>query len=177
MKTSIIKTIAVPVVLLATFTTIAQAQKLPNVQQKSMRAPETVKVDGKATEWDDSFQAFNHATDIYYTMANDDKNLYLVVQATDKQVINKIIGGGVALTIQKSGKKNDKDGITITYPVFDPKDRPYARSGGGMVARMTVFGGSGGGGGTPVMDIQKTPDAGPAKAASPTEGDSIMMVS
>jgi len=99
----------------------ANAQKLPNVQEAGLRAPSKVKIDGKTTEWNNQFQAYNHATNIFYTMANDDDNLYLVVQATDYDVINKIVGGGVTLTIQKSAKKNDKDNINITYPVIDGK--------------------------------------------------------
>ena len=59
---------------------MANAQKLPNVQQASLRAPENVKVDGKPTEWGDKLQAYNKATDVFYTIANDYNNLYLIIQ-------------------------------------------------------------------------------------------------
>jgi len=170
----------------------AIAQKLPNVQQKSLRAPANVKVDGKATEWDDSFQAYNHATDVYYSLANDDNKLYLVVQAKDNAIINKIIGGGIELTIQKSGKKNDKDGVTVLYPVFDAKDRPYVRGGGGPggPVKMTSFGGGGAGVATRTIDVAGVSGAPVASAttvirtegsdgkpgSNVTEGDSIMNV-
>ncbi|MDB5029525.1 MAG: hypothetical protein JWP71_246 [Mucilaginibacter sp.] len=101
---------------------IANAQKLPNVQQISLRAPANIKIDGKLTEWGDQFQAYNHATDIFYRMANDDENLYLTVQAVDPDIINKIVDGGVTLTIQKSTDKKDKNNISITYPVADRKN-------------------------------------------------------
>lgn len=186
MRSLVIKHITAPLLLLATCA-IVNAQKLPNVQQKSLRAPANVKVDGKATEWDDTFQAYNHATDIFYSMANDDDKLYLVVQASDKQIINKIIGGGVELTIQKSGKKNDKDGITITYPLFDPKDRPYVGGGGGAIKMMSFTTGGGGGesmrtidvkgdNGSPAASAQVKGSAGPSEASRITEGDSIMNV-
>src|ERR1700744_1094104 len=97
----------------------ANAQKLPNVQKGGVRAPQTVKIDGKLTEWDDTFQAHNNATDISYIIANDDDNLYLVVQAEDNGAINRIVGKGLTLNIQKSGKKNVKDRISITYPVTE----------------------------------------------------------
>lgn len=95
----------------------ASAQKLPNVQQGSVRAPADIKIDGKLSEWNNQFKAYNHATDIFYTLSNDDENLYLTVHATDPAVIRKIISGGVCLTVQPSGKKTDKDGMRVVYPV------------------------------------------------------------
>src|ERR1700679_721966 len=85
---------------------IACAQNLPNVQKVSLRVPGNVKIDGKPTEWDNTFRAYNYNTNIFYTMANDDDNLYLVVKATDADIINKIVGGGTVLTISKTGNKD-----------------------------------------------------------------------
>ncbi len=99
----------------------AFAQKLPNVQTVSLRAPANIKIDGKTTEWGNNFQAYNHATDIFYTLANDDDRLYLIIKATDLSVISKILAGGITFTMQKSGKNNDKGGIRITYPIFEEK--------------------------------------------------------
>jgi len=103
----------------------AAAQKLPNVQTASVRAPANIKIDGKTAEWNGKFQAYNHATDIFYTVSNDDSKLYLTVQAVDKLVINKIMSGGITFTIQRSGKKTDKGGISITYPLFEKKNKPF----------------------------------------------------
>jgi len=99
------------------FSIIAYAQKLPPVQLSSLRAPVNIKIDGKATEWDNKFQAYNNATDIFYTLSNDDDNLYLIVQSPDNDIINRIVGGGITLTIQKSVKKTDKSGVSVTYPI------------------------------------------------------------
>ena len=49
-------------ILFAVITFTATAQKLPNVQATSLRAPANIKIDGKATEWNDKFQAYNHST-------------------------------------------------------------------------------------------------------------------
>jgi len=95
----------------------SNAQKLPAVQKASIRAPEKVIVDGKYTEWANRLQAHNNATEISYTIANDDNNLYLIAQATDEHVINKILRGGVTLAIQKTGEKDNKNPVSITYPV------------------------------------------------------------
>jgi len=123
----------------------ANAQKLPNVQTSSVRAPVNIKIDGKATEWDNKFQAYNHATDVFYTVSNDDSKLYLTIQAADKLVINKIMSGGITFTIQKSGKKTDKDGISITYPLFDKKNKPFLpQSLGKQGAEISIVGDAGG---------------------------------
>ncbi len=90
------------------------AQKLPNVQKASLRAPGNVKIDGKANEWG-KMQAYNSAIDCSYTIANDDKKLYLVVQASGN-VINNIINGGVKIGIQKNGSRNDLNAPFIKFP-------------------------------------------------------------
>jgi len=121
-STTFIKSVLLSVLLGAGFT--AGAQKLPNTQQESLRLPANIKIDGKAVEWNNQFRAYNKSTDIFYTIANDDDRLYLIIQATDPSIINKIIGGGITFTIQKTGKKDDKGGISITYPYFDKKSKP-----------------------------------------------------
>ena len=95
-----------------------KAQKLPNVQETSLRAPVNVKVDGKATEWNNGFQAYNRATEIYYTVSNDNNNLYLTIQTTDIDISNKIICSGVTFMINGSGKMKDQGGIAITFPAL-----------------------------------------------------------
>ena len=91
------------------------AQKLPNKQEVSLRAPAGIKVDGKDLEWNNHFQAYNHSTDVFYTMANDDDNLYMVIQAEDSGTIRKITQGGITLFIYKY--TNNKNPVGITYPV------------------------------------------------------------
>lgn len=98
----------------------AIAQKLPNEQKNGIVAPGNVKVDGKATEWG-AFQAYNRATEIFYTMANDAENLYLVVQAIkpDKKtdVIGKILAGGITLSIKSKDKKEKP--LMVTFPLIE----------------------------------------------------------
>ncbi|MDB5116727.1 MAG: hypothetical protein JWQ79_2219 [Mucilaginibacter sp.] len=113
----------IPILLLSLISIVTNAQKLPNEQQTSVHAPDAIKVDGKATEWGDKFQAYNKATDLFYTLSNDDNKLYLTIQATDPAIIRRIISGGISLTINRSGQKNNKGAATITYPIFDPKNR------------------------------------------------------
>lgn len=36
------------------------AQKLPNIQERSVRAPAGIKIDGKRPEWDNKVEAINN---------------------------------------------------------------------------------------------------------------------
>jgi hypothetical protein len=105
----------------------AIAQKLPNIQETSLRAPTTIKVDGKPTEWKSQFQAYNKATEIFYTISNDNDKLYLTVQATDLNIVNKIICAGITLTINGSGKMKDQGGAAITFPMLQIERSHYVQ--------------------------------------------------
>jgi len=99
------------------------AQKLPNVQKEGFRAPVNIKIDGKTNEWGDSFKAYNTNTEVFYTIANDDDNLYLVIQATNADVINKMARGGITFTINHGTGKSDADPVTIYFPALSDKDK------------------------------------------------------
>lgn len=105
----------------------AFAQKLPNKQQGSMRPPANVKTDGKANEW--TYSAFNRATDVFYTIANDNNNLYLTLKVENVGIIRKIISGGITFSVNSSGKKSDENTVAITYPIFNLKTKPYINFG------------------------------------------------
>jgi hypothetical protein len=90
-----------------------------------LRAPSNIKIDGKAIEWHNEFQAYNKATDVFYTICNDDNNLYLVIQAKSPQIIEKIILGGISFSINTSGTKHDKNGVIVTYPEYDKKNPSF----------------------------------------------------
>lgn len=133
--------------LLPGMRTFAQEGKLKNVQTTSIWAPGTIKVDGNLKEWDDTFQAYNNATKVFYTISNDDKYLYLVVKSIDITNNAKIIAGGITLTINTEGKKKDKDAYSVTYPVIPRAPRQRGPGGGGQGGRGGFGGGGFGGGG------------------------------
>lgn len=93
------------------------AQKLPKVQQESVYAPVNIKIDGKATEWDGKFQAYNRANCVYYTVSNDENNLYLTVYVSEWINLDKLIYGGLAFTV--SNPVNKTENVSITYPLTD----------------------------------------------------------
>lgn len=113
-------------ILLAITFVNARAQKLPNVQQESLRTPTNLKVDGTITEWGENLSAYNFATDLRYTIANDGENLYLVANVTGQDMANRIFAGGLSLIFDRSGKKEEKDQLVFTFPTYDTpthKDR------------------------------------------------------
>lgn len=97
----------------------AMAQKTNNIQTGSINAPAGIKIDGKLTEWGSTLQAYNKSTKLWYTLTNDDQDIYLAIRSTDKANINKILGGGISFTINTSGKKKDKDAFIITFPIVN----------------------------------------------------------
>jgi hypothetical protein len=135
----------VSLVLLATASVLsAQAQKLPNIQEASVWAPANVKVDARLTDWGEQLQAYNKTIGVNYTLANDDKNLYLVIKATDQAITNKITAGGITLTINTDGKKSEENAYIISFPLVDANSlrnqmssfRPRAEAAGGAGMQM-----------------------------------------
>lgn len=111
-----IKTTAA-VLLFAGVGSIANAQKMVSVQEMGIAPSANVKADGKLTEWNDTFQAYNKSTLVYYSLANDDKNLYLAIKCSSQLASAKIIAGGINLIINPAGKKSDKGATVITFPI------------------------------------------------------------
>jgi hypothetical protein len=109
--------------ILVLVTAAAIAQKLPKVQTASMPAPSNIKIDGKATEWNNKFQAFNRTTEVYYTLSNSATKLYLTVQANERNIIRKIVGNGITLTILPADKSKK---LSVTFPHYAAKDYPVS---------------------------------------------------
>lgn len=92
------------------------------MQTISLRAPDNIKIDGNAKEWNNSFQAWTTVDRMFYTISNDDNKLYLTVGIAGPYAINKIVKGGVTLTISRltDKKKREKDtaSLSVTFPVL-----------------------------------------------------------
>lgn len=119
----------------------ANAQKVTELQEVSIKAPHAIKIDGKNFEWNAADFSVNKRTSISYIMSNDEKNLYLVIKSTDVPNNSKIMAGGITLSVNPDGKKKEKESITLTYPVVN---RGNMRGGPGGIRRMGGFGGGGG---------------------------------
>jgi hypothetical protein len=93
-------------------TTLATAQDEPNKW-----APEGIKIDGQATEWPKPLQFYNNTTKLFYTIANDQENLYVIINVPDQQSQMKILRSGFTFSVNTSGKK--KNGPSITFPLVN----------------------------------------------------------
>jgi len=76
-----------------------------------------VVADGVLNDWPDSLTMFNEATNLYYALANDDKNVYLALRSASKQDLTKILAGGISFSANIEGKK--KDPPTVIFPILD----------------------------------------------------------
>lgn len=110
------------VVLLSNIGLNAIAQKTPSEQKEPVQAPAGLKIDGKAIEWGDTFKAHSNAIDMFYTMANDADNLYLVMQTDQQSATDKIFYGGISIMIKS---KTDKKAmpLKLTYPLVSLVER------------------------------------------------------
>jgi hypothetical protein len=94
----------------------ALAQSLPNKQAVGMRTPSNIKIDGKSTEWNNQYQAFNNGTEIFYSITNTDTTLNLVVHAVNPPVIQKILENGIGFTILKNKSDKKNADVKLVFP-------------------------------------------------------------
>ena len=123
-----------------------KAQKIPEIQTTALKAPSNLRIDGKGTEWGENFAADNKRTSLLYSLANDDKNLYLVIKGMGTANINKIMLGGITFNINLDGKKKEKESLSITYPLVKRAARGQggARQGAAAGQARSGFGGGAG---------------------------------
>ncbi|RZK51271.1 MAG: hypothetical protein EOO87_18065 [Pedobacter sp.] len=99
--------------------------------EDNIRMVKPFKADGISNEWDEPLNQYNDATKLAFALANDDKNLYIIIESLDPQTTFSILIGGITLNINAQGKK--KDGIKLTFPWPDrpliPKEEPVSSNG------------------------------------------------
>ncbi|RZA02777.1 MAG: hypothetical protein EOP47_05470 [Sphingobacteriaceae bacterium] len=112
-----IRALALLIVITA-FGYTAKAQNLPNTQSMAVMAPANVLIDGKAKEWGTSYQAYNKAIEVFYTIANDKDNLYLVIHADKVRIIEKIIEAGIEFKVTETANKGAKNIFSVLFPLL-----------------------------------------------------------
>ncbi len=88
--------------------------------EENMRMVKPFKEDGVSNEWNEPLNQYNDATRLAFALANDDQNLYIIIESLDPQTTFSVLSGGIALNISTAGKK--KDGIQLTFPLME---RPH----------------------------------------------------
>ncbi|WP_406827138.1 hypothetical protein [Pedobacter sp. KACC 23697] len=92
--------------------------------EENIRMVKPFKADGIPNEWNEPLNQYNDATKLAFALANDDKNLYIIIESLDPQTTFSVLRGGITLNINTEGKK--KDGMKLTFPLMErppmPKD-------------------------------------------------------
>lgn len=92
--------------------------------EDNMRMIKPFKADGISNEWNEPLNEYNTDTKLAFALANDDQNLYVVIESLDPQTTFSVLRGGITLNINTEGKK--KTGINLVFPLMErpplPKD-------------------------------------------------------
>lgn len=94
--------------------------------EENIRMNKPFKADGISSEWNEPLNQYNDATKLAFALANDDQNLYIIIESLDPQTTFSVLRGGITLNINTQGKK--KDGIKLIFPLMD---RPPVPAGAG----------------------------------------------
>ena len=122
-------------------------EKLKEVQETPLWAATGIKVDGKLTELNNTFKAYNKTVKAFYTISNDSRFIYLQLKTTDATTIAKIQAGAISFALNTANKKKEEDAFLITYPVITRAARGQRGAGGpGGAGGRGGFGGGGAGG-------------------------------
>ena len=90
--------------------------------EENIRMVKPFKADGISSEWNEPLNQYNDATKLAFALANDDKNLYIIIESLDPQTTFSVLRGGITLNINTEGKK--KDGMKLTFPLMDRPPMP-----------------------------------------------------
>lgn len=93
--------------------------------EENIRMVKPFKADGISNEWNEPLNQYNDATKLAFALANDDKNLYIIIESLDPQTTFSVLRGGITLNINTEGKK--KDGMKLTFPLMERP--PMAKEG------------------------------------------------
>ncbi|WP_029280789.1 hypothetical protein [Pedobacter borealis] len=95
--------------------------------EENIRMVKPFKADGISNEWNEPLNEYNDATKLAFALANDDKNLYIIIESLDPQTTFSVLRGGITLNINTEGKK--KDGIKLTFPLMERPPMPKEGDG------------------------------------------------
>lgn len=90
--------------------------------EENIRMVQPFKADGVSNEWNEPLNQYNDATKLAFALANDDKNLYIIIESLDPQTTFSVLRGGITLNINTEGKK--KDGMKLTFPLMERPPMP-----------------------------------------------------
>ncbi|MBB6272688.1 hypothetical protein HDF26_003145 [Pedobacter cryoconitis] len=102
------------------------AQKNDPDADVNLWAGHPVKVDGVSDEWHEPLNNYNTETKLAFALANDQQNLYLIIESLDEMTTRKLMSGGLTLDINTAGKK--KDGIKLNFLGMNQPPPPHEQN-------------------------------------------------
>jgi len=97
----------------AFFSQQALAQNTDPDEDVNLWMQQPVVIDGNSSEWHEPLNNYNTPTQLAFALANDQQNLYLIIESLDAATTGKLLRGGLTLNINTLGKK--KDGIKLKF--------------------------------------------------------------
>jgi len=102
----------------------ALAQHADPDEDVNLWMPQPVVVDGNSSEWHEPLNNYNTPTQLAFALANDQQNLYLIIESLDAATTGKLLRGGLTLNINTAGKK--KDGIKLNFLGMQQPPPPHS---------------------------------------------------
>jgi hypothetical protein len=81
---------------------------------QSQRAHQAIVIDGKLTDWQQPMQHYHTSTSLWYSIRNDDSNLYMCIVASDEKIQMKIATSGLQIGLDTLGGR--KKHLLVQYP-------------------------------------------------------------
>lgn len=104
------------IIAFSTIPTCAWSQKKAEVV-KTIWAEKPILIDGFISDWKDSIQLYNEETKLYYSISNDQENIYFALKNTSEENLSKILARGISLSLNFENNKTKAP--TVTFPILD----------------------------------------------------------
>lgn len=102
------------------------AQKTDPDADVNLWVQQPVKVDGIPDEWHEPLNNYNTDTRLAFALANDQQNLYIIIESLDEGTTRKLMYAGLTLDINTAGKK--KDGIKLNFLGMNQPPAPHEQN-------------------------------------------------
>ena len=102
------------------------AQKTDPDADVNLWVQQPVKVDGIPDEWHEPLNNYNTDTKLAFALANDQQNLYIIIESLDEATTRKLMYAGLTLDINTAGKK--KDGIKLNFLGMNQPPAPHEKN-------------------------------------------------
>ncbi len=122
-----ITTVIIAAVLTGACSSTRNAEQSATVAT-SIWQPQPLEINGNDDEWTGNVAFYNAKMKIGYTISSDNANVYILMQATDPQVQQQILRGGLTVLFNSHGVMDEHGAAGISFPTgnLNQKNNPAA---------------------------------------------------